>query len=223
MLPAVLLLHAVPLLPAANPEVGAAIVRQFGEAQLRNVLLVTAPPDDEEPEEWKVYSRDPYRAGELLCSIASKEDGRWKAEPDSAGKLLKRVPLRAIDFKRLQVDSKEARRIVMLAAAAAQVQYETISYQLAANETTGAPEWGLALQNDDGEEVGFCIISGETGLVTSQDWSPVAVVQPTRPMTDAEIEGAEAAKRVKQKARKAWNWTEDAGRKTGSFFKELFK
>ena len=35
--------------------------------------------------------------------------------------------------------------------------------------------------------------------------------------------GEDAAKAVKQGARKAWDWTEKAGRETGGFFKELFR
>src|SRR6187402_2142131 len=83
---------------AANPEVGAAILKQFGESQLRNVVLIVSMADDDEPEVWKVYARDPYRPGELVCSVANKEVGRWQMSPQSAGRLLKRVPPQTIDF-----------------------------------------------------------------------------------------------------------------------------
>lgn len=207
----------------ANPDVGAAIVRQFGEAQLRNVMLITAPATDEEPEVWTVYSVDPYRPGEQLRSTVTKRDGRWWAAPDGAGKLLPRLPRLAIDFKRLSVDSRNVRRIVTREANVAQVDFETMNFQLAANDATGALEWGVALQDDDGFEVGFCVISGETGSVISEDWTPkIAVISPPGQSSAAQ-EGAAAAKKVKQGVRKAWNWTESAGRKTGGFFKELFK
>jgi hypothetical protein len=40
-------LFSLPLTaPAVNSDVGAAIVRQFGEAQLRNVVLVTASSNE---------------------------------------------------------------------------------------------------------------------------------------------------------------------------------
>lgn len=206
-----------------NPDVGMAIVRQFGETQLHNVILVTAAADDEDPEEWKVYSLDPYRPDEQLCAIATKENGKWDAKPWKAGKLLQRVPTQRLDFKRLRVDSKEARRIVTQAAAKESVEFEDMEYQLAANETTGAPEWGLALLDDSGYEVGFCVVSGETGLLVSEGWTPKYEPEVSATQTRAEREGEEAAKRVKQGVRKAWNWTERAGRKTGSFFRELFK
>ncbi len=206
-----------------NPDVGAAIVRQFGESQLQNVVLVTAVADEgDDVDEWKVYSVDPYRADEQLCAIATKEDGRWEAKPDKAGKLLTRVPAQRLDFKRLRADSKEARRIVKQAAARQGVEIEDIDYQLAANDTTGAPEWGLALLDDTGYEVGFCVVSGETGLLLSEDWTPKYETTSPSAQTRAEREGEEAAKRVKKGVRKAWNWTEKAGRKTGSFFRELF-
>ena len=218
---------------AANPDVGAAIVRQFGEAQLRNVVLVKASPNETDPIQWKVYSRDPYREGELLRTIATKMDGKWDAAPAGAGKLLQRVPRLSLDFKRLKVDSKEARRIITEAARVERVDFTKVEYQLAAHEQTGSPEWGLALQDATGYEVGFCVVSGETGALLSQDWTPrhtnsTAAAATGRKgqadtRTQGQKEGEEAAKRVKQGVRKAWDWTEEAGKKTGSFFRELFR
>jgi hypothetical protein len=228
----VLALLAPASAPAANPDVGAAIVRQFGEAQLRNVVLVKASPNETDPIQWKVYSRDPYREGELLRTIATKMDGKWDAAPAGAGKLLQRVPRLSLDFKRLKVDSKEARRIITEAARLAQVDFTKVDYQLAANDQTGSPEWGLALQDATGYEAGFCVVSGETGALLSQDWTPryanSAAAKPGgKPKADtrtpAQKEGEEAAKRVKQGVRRAWDWTEEAGKKTGSFFRELFR
>ncbi len=207
---------------AANPEVGAAIVRQFGEAQLQNVILVTAAANETDPVQWTVFSRDPYREGDLLRSIATNTNGVWDATPAGAGRLLQRVPSQRIDFKRLKVDSKEARRLATAAAALAKVTFTKVGYQLAANEQNGSPEWGLAFTNQQNLEVGFCIVSGETGAVTFQDWTADTPVS-DKPLTEAEKQGAEAAQRVKKGVRKAWDWTEDAGKKTGGFFRELFK
>jgi hypothetical protein len=211
----------VPQVPAVSPEVGAAIVRQFGEAQLRNVVLATSKAEGGDPVEWKVYSRDPYRPGEFLCSKAVKLDGLWQVTPDSAGKLLKRVPRLPLDLKRLQVTSMEARQVVTTAAGIADVPFATMNFQLAANDVTGAPEWGIALQDANRYEVGFCVVSGETGALISESWTPKYATDP--PPSPAAQEGAEAARKVKQGVRKAWHWTEDAGRKTGGFFKELFR
>ncbi len=208
---------------AGNPEVGAAIVKQFGEAQLKNVMLVVAPADDDDPEEWIVYAIDPYRPGEQLRSRVTKKDGRWWASPDGAGKLLPRLPRLPVDFKRLSVDARSVRRIVDREAEIAEVDYDTMSYQLAANDVTGAPEWGIALQDDTRREVGFCVVSGETGRIISVDWTPKAGTVAAKSQPSAAQEGAEAAREVKKGVRKAWNWTENAGKKTGGFFKELFK
>jgi hypothetical protein len=225
LLPVCVFLLIDPTAHAANSDVGDAIVRQFGEAQLKNVVLVTASANEIDPVQWKVYARDPYREGELLLSIATKTGGQWDVAPAGAGRLLKRVPPQRIDFKRLKTDSVQARRIAAQAASLAQVKFSKMSYQLAANESTGVPEWGLALLDETGYEVGFCVVSGQTGALVSQDWTPKfdPPPSPSRPMSQSEKEGAEAAKRVKQGARKAWDWTEDAGRKTGSFFRELFR
>jgi len=208
---------------AASPEVGAAIIRQFGEAQLANVLLVSAVSNPTDPVQWRVYSKDLYRPGELLMTVVDRTDKGWNATPAGAGKLLQRVPSKSIDFKRLKIDAKEARRIVAEAAKLAQKSFTQASYQLATNETTGAPEWALVLENADNSEVGFCVLSAETGAVQHQDWTPETSQTAGAPKTSAEREGEAAARKVKQGVRKAWNWTEEAGRKTGGFFRELFR
>ena len=78
------------------------------------------------------------------------------------------------------------------------------------------------MQDATGYEVGFCIISAETGAVRYQSWTPKAVAGESRPTTP-ETEGERAAKKVKAEVRKAWNWGENAGRRTGGFFRELFR
>jgi hypothetical protein len=59
-------------------------------------------------------------------------------------------------------------------------------------------------------------------VVTFMSWTPRGG-QPATSGSDTNSGGARAAQKVKDKARKAWNWTENAGRETGNFFKELFK
>lgn len=206
-----------------NANIGSAIVKQFGEAQLKNVMLVTAAATDDDPVVWTAYAIDPYRPGEQVRTRVTKQDGRWWASPDGAGKLLPKLPKLPVDFTRLSVDAKSARRLVDHEAELADVDYDTMSFQLATNETTGSPEWGIALQNDDGVEVGFLVICGETGRVLSEDWTPRARTAVGKAQSGAAEEGAEAAREVKKGVRKAWNWTENAGKKTGGFFKELFK
>lgn len=206
-----------------NATIGSAIVKQFGEAQLKNVMLVTAAATDDDPVVWTAYAIDPYRPGEQLRTRVTKENGRWWASPDGAGKLLPRLPQLPVDFNRLAVDAKSARRLIDREAEIMDVDYDTMSYQLATNETTGSPEWGIALQDDEGVEVGFCVVSGETGRIISEDWTPRAGTAVAKAPSSAAQEGAEAAKEVKKGVRKAWNWTENAGKKTGGFFKELFK
>lgn len=211
---------------AAVADVGAALARQFGEAYQKNVVLLKAPASAVDPAEWKVYSIDPYREGELLRTIVTKADGKWDAKPAGSGKLLQRVPKQRLDFNRLRIDSREARRIAEHAAEASGTTFAKVDYQLAAHEQTAVPEWGLALQDATGYEVGFCVISGETGAILSEDWTPkpgaVPIAKPDK-RPPAQRAGEEAAKKVKRSVRKAWEWTEHAGRTTGSFFRELFR
>lgn len=207
----------------AMPDVGASIIKEFGEAQLRNVVLVKAAPNVADPVQWTVYSRDPYRPGEQLRTIATHINGAWTSSPAGAGKLLPRVPAKPVDFARLKYSASQARQTLLQAAALAQVTVSKVDYRLAANDETGVPEWGLGVLDPAGIEIGFCIVSGETGALTFQDWTPrkdpAVAAKPSTPETD----GERAAKNVKKSMRKAWNWTEDAGRQTGSFFRELFK
>ena len=207
----------------AMPGVGASIIKEFGEAQLKNVVLVRAAPNESDPVQWTVYSRDPYRPGEQLRTIATHVNGTWTSAPAGAGKLLPRVPKRTIDFTRLRISAMQARQTLNQAAALAQVAAARVDYRLAANDQTGAPEWALAVLDASGGETGFCIVSGETGALTFQDWTrkpdPAATARPSTP----ESEGERAARKVKRGMRKAWDWTEDAGRQTGGFFRELFK
>jgi hypothetical protein len=214
------LLHAD--IVAGNANIGSAIVKQFGEAQLKNVMLVTAAATDDDPVTWTAYAIDPYRPGEQVRTRVTKQDGRWWASPDGAGKLLPKLPKLRVDFSRLSVDAKSVRRLIDRQAEIMDVDYDTMSYQLATNETTGSPEWGIALQ-DEGVEVGFCVVCGETGRILSQDWTPKAGSAVAKAPSSAAQEGAAAAQEVKKSVRKALNWTENAGRKTGGFFKELFK
>jgi hypothetical protein len=217
------LLSTAPIF-SANSDVGAAIMKQFGEAQLSNVILVSAVSNPTDPVQWRVYSRDPYRPGELLLTVANRgASGTWETTPAGAGRLLPRVPPQRIDFKRLKVDAKEARRIASETAKLAKQSFFQVSYQLAANEVNATPEWGLVMETSSGTEVGFIVISAETGAVIHQDWTPDPSLPPTTGQTASEKQGEAAAKKVKQGMRKAWDWTEDAGRKTGGFFRELFR
>lgn len=203
----------------ANPAIHATVAQTFGEAQASNIILVLAAPNPIEPVQWTVYARDPFRVGEQVRSIVTFENGAWKAEAAGAGNLLQKIPPQRIDFTRVKLTSVQAREILNRGALAAQVPIAKVRYQLASNPA-GAPEWGLQVLDASNVEVGFTILSAETGAIVSQDWTPAGV--PPKP--DSELTDAErAAREVKHTARKAWDWTENAGRETGRFFKELFR
>lgn len=206
----------------ANPEIGAAVAKEFGEATARNIVLVRAGANVSDPIQWTVYSRDPHRQGEFVRSIVTNLSGNWTAAAAGGEKQLQRTPSKLLDIKKVAWNSQLARDAAMKASALAKVTFTQVEYQLAANEETGAPEWGLALLDATGYEIGFCIVSAETGAVRFQDWTPKQTAQTPAPSTP-ESEGDAAAKKVKKGVRKAWNWTEKAGKKTGGFFRELFK
>ena len=206
----------------ANPEIGAAIAKEFGEATARNIVLVRAAANESDPVQWTVYSRDPHHEGRFVRSIVTSANGQWTAAAAGGDTGLKRAPSRLLDVRKVGWNSRLAREAVAKASDLAKVSFAKVEYQLAANEDTGAPEWGLALQDATGYEAGFCIVSAETGAIRYQNWTPKEVAGAPRPSTP-ESEGERAAKKVKAEVRKAWNWTEHAGRQTGSFFRELFR
>lgn len=205
----------------ANPELPRAVAQAFGDAVSTHLLLVKGSGTTGEPSEWTAYARDAFHPSEIL-RISIKADGtQWKATAAGAGEnLLNRVPSRTLEFSRLSYRCADARAVAAKAAALAQSTFASVDYQLAANPTTGAPEWGLALKDDTGYEIGFCVVSAETGALTFQDWTPR---YQSREAAAARSEGEKAAEAVKRAARKTWIWTDNARKETRGFFRELFR
>ncbi len=210
----------------ANPEIATVIDQEYGAATSEGVLLLQSPASSGDPDQWTVYARDPFRQGELVRTVLTVEKNSWAPKPAGAGKLLNRVPPQTISFNRIKYRSSDARKIAQQNAALARANFVTASYQLAANATTGAPEWGLALNDMNGSEVGFIVVSAETGAVIHQQWSNgLSSNTPGSPATASEpgTPGEKAADNVRKSARRAWEWTGDTGLEVGRFFKRLFK
>ncbi|MBL9183124.1 MAG: hypothetical protein JNN17_13375 [Verrucomicrobiaceae bacterium] len=219
-----LALFALTTASLANPEIANIITQEYGVAVTEGILLLQAPASAGEPVKWTVYARDPFRRGELLRSEISQQNSSWSVRPAGAGdNLLRATPPATLAFNRVKVRSPEARSIASRAAVESKTTFATIEYQLACNNPAAAPEWGLALLNNAGMEVGFILINAETGAITHQQWaSQVGLLRPGEaPQTGDK--GARAAQDVKDAARRAWHWTDDARKETKSFFKELFR
>lgn len=221
---ATLLLSISPLLHA-NPEIATVIDQEYGAATAEGVLLLQSPTSAADPDQWTVYARDPFRQGELVRAVLTLQNRSWAPKPNGAGsKLLARAPAQPIAFNRIRYRTSDARRIAQQQAVLAKTNFVTVQYQLAANETTGAPEWGLALQSTTGAEVGFIVISAESGAVIHQQWSNgLASNSPGVPVDGPTTSGERVADDVKRGARRAWEWTGDTGLEVGRFFKRLFK
>lgn len=205
----------------ANPEVLGAVGAQFGKSVQEQVILVRGTGTVAEPVEWTAYSRDAFRPQDILRIRVAMEGTKWSAAAAGSGtRVLNPAPPRPLDAALLRVRSSEARQVAGKAAVLAKATFASVDYQLAANAQTGVPEWGMALRDDTGYEVGFVVVSADTGAVVFQDWTPRV-----RTAADeaADGEGERAARAVKRTARRAWNWTDNARRETGSFFRELFR
>ncbi|WP_395736246.1 hypothetical protein [Prosthecobacter sp.] len=221
------LLLAGASLSHANPELATIIDQEYGAATAEGVVLLQSPASAGDPTQWSVFARDPFRPGELVCSLLTSSPSGWAPKPAGAGpRLLTRTPPQAIVFNRIKLRSPDALKIAQQNAALAKTNFVTASYQLAANVTTGAPEWGLALNDVNGVEVGFIVISAETGAVVNQQWdNGLAANAPGGPGRDGppRSKGEKAADDVRRAARNAWEWTGDTGLEVGHFFKRLFR
>ncbi|WP_395750083.1 hypothetical protein [Prosthecobacter sp.] len=211
----------------ANPEIATIIDQEYGAATAEGVVLLQSPATAiaTDPAQWSVFARDPFRPGELVCALLTAGTNGWAPRPAGAGaKLLTRVPPQVIVFNRIKLRSSDVLKIAQQNAALAKTNFVTVSYQLAANVTTGAPEWGLALNDTNNEEVGFIVISAETGAVINQQWEKdLAAMPPNAPRNPPNSKGEKAADDVRRAARHAWEWTGDTGLEVGHFFKRLFK
>jgi hypothetical protein len=217
-----LLLSSASLLQA-NPEIVTIIDQEYGAATSEGIVLLQSPASAADPVQWAVYARDPFRPGELVRATITSERSGWAPKADGAGnKLLSRVPPQPISFNRVKFRSSDARRIAQQNAMLAKTNFVSVAYQLAANATTGAPEWGMALMDSNNAEVGFVVISAETGVVIHQQWNNgITAMQPGAPAPGSK--GEKAAEDVRRTARRAWEWTGDTGLEVGHFFKRLFR
>jgi len=208
----------------ANPEIARAVQQSFGSTVAESIVLLKGSGTAGEPAEWTAYARDSFRPQHLLRIRVRQESGSWQAAASGAGtRVLDKAPPAALDFKRLRYRSADARIAAAKSAALAQATFASIDYQLAANAQSGTPEWGMALKDATGYEVGFVIVSGETGAISYQDWTPRVPGSQPAAAADSAAEGERAAKAVKRAARKAWEWTDNARKETGGFFRELFR
>jgi len=207
----------------ANPEIATVIDQEYGAATSSGVVLLQSPASATDPIQWSVYARDPFRQGELVRATVTLEKSAWIPRANGAGtKLLSRVPPQVLAFNRIKYRSSDALKVAQQNAMLAKTNFVTASYQLAADATTGAPQWGLALNGTDGNEVGFIVISAETGAIIHQQWNNGLVnTDPGAPAPGSK--GERAADNVKRAARRAWEWTGDTGLEVGHFFKRLFK
>jgi len=217
------LLLASASLSQANPEIATVIDQEYGAATAAGVVLLQSPASATDPIQWSVFARDPFRQGELVRATVTLDKSAWTPRANGAGtKLLSRVPPQVIVFNRIKFRSSDALKVAQQNALLAKTNFVTASYQLAADATTGAPQWGLALNGTDGNEVGFIVISAETGVVIHQQWNNgLANTDPGAPAPGSK--GEKAADNVKRAARNAWQWTGDTGVEVGHFFKRLFK
>jgi hypothetical protein len=207
-----------------------AVTKDFGVATTQAARLLKSELSPATPTGWSLFASDPYRPGEQVkLKLERVSQGAligWKAQSAGAGQLLQRVPPLPINWSMVQLGPVEVERKVKQMAVLAKTPFTHIAYQLTTNPTSRRPEWGLVLADATLTEVGFLIIAADSGAVVHQDFQrrlPPGEAAGGRRPTSAAEEGEEAARRVKEGARQAWDWTERAGRKTGGFFRELFR
>ena len=212
---------AQPLLPVRD-----AVNAVYGKATTDGARLLKSPQVEGEPVLWHLFADDPHRAGELVkIGISREVAGKtWTAQALGSGQLLQKVPPARIDLEKVKVGPVEARRTAEQGAALARTEFSRVEYQLAMQPASGAAEWALTLFDAKLQEVGFVVLSAETGAVVHQDFTPPPLPGAApKSKKDSIDSGEEAARAVKDGARRAWEWTEKAGRETRGFFRELFR
>ena len=221
-----LILLSASSLAFANPEIANIIAQEYGAATSEGIVLLQSAASAAEPQQWYVYARDPFRTGELVKADLSIQGRSWVPKALGGGDgLLRSTPPGVIAFSRVKYRSADVRNIAARAAVAAKTTFASIEYQLAVNQPNGAPEWGLALLDASGVEVGFVLVSAETGAVAMEQWANQSP-PPSGGLFSKKAapgdKGERAAQEVKETARRAWDWTDGARKETKSFFKELF-
>lgn len=207
----------------ANPEIATVIDQEYGAATATGIVLLLSSPAAADPDQWFVYARDPFRPAETVRALLTLTNNAWAPRADGAGAdLLTRVPPQPVIFSRVLLRSTDARKIAQDNAVLARTNFVTVQYQLATNAATTAPEWALTLLDTAGIEVGFIVISAETGAVLHQQWGQ-RVAEGETPLPPPTTKGEKAADDVRRSAREAWQWTGDSGKEVGRFFKRLFK
>lgn len=214
---------AQPMLPVRD-----AVSAAYGKATADGIRLLKSAQVEGEPVLWHVFADDPHRAGHLVKVGVSRETAgkTWTAQALGSGQLLQRVPPARLELARVKVGPVEARRTAAQGAALARALFVKAEYQLVTQPSTGAPEWALTLFDAQGQDIGFVVLSAETGAVIHQDFSTPTPpgAPPGKKKGDDSIDtGEEAARAVKRGMRRAWDWTENAGRQTRGFFRELFR
>jgi hypothetical protein len=203
------------------------VMEAYGKVTADGIRLLKSELAAGEPLTWLVFAEDPHRMGDLIKLRVQREPGNggWGVTTVGAGQLLQRVPPMRLDFAKVKVGPVEARRIASQGAALARTTFERVEFQLAMQPTTRSPEWAMVLADAAGKEVGFLVVSAESGAVIHQDFGrvqPLAVDSAGKGKVPDEP-GEEAARAVKRGVRKAWDWTEHAGKETRGFFRELFR
>jgi hypothetical protein len=146
-----------------------AIGKQRGEKALNQVVAISGQSGRPQPVDWRISLDDPTaRGGVREFDIVS---GQISAERTPAHPSQTRV--RPIDLTKLNLDSDGAFHLAEQEASRNQVGFDSINYQLAADNATGQPVWTLEVFDYEQRPVGTVKVAASNGtLVSSGSWLP---------------------------------------------------
>ena len=146
-----------------------AIGKQRGEKALNQVVAISGQSGRPQPVDWRISLDDPTaRGGVREFDIVS---GQISAERTPVHSSQTRV--RPIDLTKLNLDSDGAFHMAEQEASRNQVGFDSINYQLAADNATGQPVWTLEVFDYEQRPVGTVKVAASNGtLVSSGNWVP---------------------------------------------------
>ncbi len=141
------------------------------KALLNRVIEVKGESGVPQPERWIVVLDDPLaRGGVRELEIAN---GRIVSERTPVRKYSGVSTDAAMNFERLNLDSKGAFTVAEQEAKLAKISFDAVDYVLRKDDERGTPVWDLQLLDPDLRLVGSVRIAADTGAVLSRRF-PVA-------------------------------------------------
>jgi hypothetical protein len=169
------LFAAFAAMPAVADEAGKAVgvlLKHYGKAYGQRLVAVTGERGQDQPKQWHIFAYDlkePSTIGHFVVSGSRVQSAKLL---DAARSRQWAAPV--LDWGQVRVDSGRVFRLADASARAAQVGFDSLTYQLTTDRTTLRPVWQVELTDAAGLAVGTLRVDAGDGRVLSQAWGAMA-------------------------------------------------